>query len=58
MNALMAIAKETRQAYKPGDKPFVCKYCGRGFSREKTLANHMCEQKRRWQQENDKGVQM
>tara|TARA_B100000989_G_C19467648_1_gene439126 strand:+ start:350 stop:1081 length:732 start_codon:yes stop_codon:yes gene_type:complete len=58
MNALMAIAKETRQAYKPGDKPFVCKYCSRGFSREKTLSNHVCEQKRRWQQEKDKGVQM
>ena len=58
MNALMAIAKQTRENYKPGEKPFVCKYCQRGFSREKTLFSHMCEQKRRWQQEKDKGVQM
>ena len=51
MNALMAIAKQTRENYKPREKPFVCKYCQRGFSREKTLSQPMCEQKRRWQQE-------
>jgi len=54
----MAIAKQTRENYKPGNKPFVCKYCERGFSREKTLLHHVCEQKRRWQQEKDKGVQL
>lgn len=58
MITLMAIAKQTRENYKPSDKPFVCKYCQRGFSREKTLSTHVCEQKRRWQQEKDKGVQL
>ena len=58
MNTLMEIAKETVEGYEVSEKPFVCKYCNRGFSREKTLASHVCEQKRRWQQEKDKGVQM
>jgi len=28
-------------------KPFVCQYCGHGYSRESTLMKHVCEQKRR-----------
>lgn len=40
------------------DKPFVCPYCGTGYSREKTLAVHMCEQKRRALQKNEKHVQL
>ena len=28
-------------------KPFVCQYCKHGFTKEKTLAVHVCEQKRR-----------
>lgn len=55
---LMAIAKQTKENYKPPTKAFICKYCERGFSREKTLTTHVCEQKRRWQQEGDKGVQL
>lgn len=54
----MAIAKQTKENYKPPTKAFICKYCERGFSREKTLTTHVCEQKRRWQQEGDKGVQL
>jgi hypothetical protein len=27
--------------------PYVCQYCGHGYSKEKTLAVHVCEQKRR-----------
>jgi len=40
------------------DKPYVCKYCGVGYTREKTLAVHMCEQKRRALQKNEKHVQL
>lgn len=29
------------------DQPYVCQYCNHKFSREKTLAVHVCEQKRR-----------
>ena len=40
------------------DKPFVCKYCGKAFSREKTLAVHMCEKKRRHMQKDERRVQL
>lgn len=38
------------------DKPYVCEYCGNGYTREKTLAAHMCEPKRRWVQKDEKRV--
>lgn len=28
-------------------KPYVCRYCGHGYSKESTLIVHVCEQKRR-----------
>ena len=34
-----------------------CKYCSKEFAKESTLAAHLCEPKRRWQQEKDTGVQ-
>ena len=37
---------------------FVCKYCEKKFRRENTLAVHMCEPKRRMQQENDPAVKI
>ena len=40
------------------DKPFQCEYCGSGFTKEKTLAVHMCEKKRRALQKNEKRVQL
>jgi hypothetical protein len=27
---------------------YQCKFCGKGFTRERTLSSHMCEKKRRW----------
>ena len=36
---------------------FKCKYCEKEYSKESTLAVHLCEPKRRWQQENETGVQ-
>jgi len=37
---------------------FNCKYCDKGFRKESTLAAHLCENKRRWQQEKETGVQL
>ena len=37
-------------------KQYVCKYCGSGYVREKTLAAHMCEKKRRALQKDEKRV--
>lgn len=36
---------------------YKCRYCEREFRKESTLAAHLCEQKRRWQQETETGVQ-
>jgi len=40
------------------EKPYVCEYCGKGYVKEKTLAVHMCEKKRRALQKNEKRVQV
>lgn len=37
---------------------YSCKYCNKLFQKESTLAAHLCEQKRRWNQENEVGVQL
>lgn len=37
---------------------YNCKYCNKEFRRESTLAAHLCEPKRRWQQEKETGVQL
>ena len=37
-------------------KPYVCKYCNHGYSRESTLITHVCEQKRRALAQHDKHV--
>lgn len=41
---------ESKQSYK-------CRYCGKAFAKESTLAAHSCEPKRRHQQQNETGVQ-
>lgn len=41
---------------KDYDKSFSCEYCKKSFSKEKTLVAHICEQKRRWLQKDDKAV--
>ena len=38
------------------NKPYICQYCNSGFSREKTLAVHVCEQKRRALAQHEKHV--
>jgi len=37
-------------------KPYVCQYCGSGYTKEKTLAVHLCEQKRRALAKTDRHV--
>lgn len=44
------MTSELKQSYK-------CKYCDKEFRKESTLAAHLCEQKRRWQQKDETGVQ-
>lgn len=39
-------------------KPYVCEYCSTGYSKEQTLLVHMCEQKRRHLQKDEKRVQL
>jgi hypothetical protein len=36
---------------------FECRHCGKGFRKESTLTAHLCEPKRRVQQEKETGVQ-
>jgi hypothetical protein len=42
---------ESKSTYK-------CRYCEKSFSKESTLVVHLCEPKRRWQQEKEVGVQL
>ena len=39
------------------EQPFNCVHCGKSFMKEKTLYAHMCEQKRRALQKDEKRVQ-
>lgn len=49
----------TKKIKKPDpSKPHVCKFCNRGFAREKTLISHMCEPRRRHTIEDEKYVKM
>mgnify|MGYP003337826251 CR=1 FL=1 len=32
---------------------YQCKFCGKAFTRERTLSSHMCEKKRRWMSKDD-----
>jgi hypothetical protein len=45
------MTNELNQTYK-------CRYCEKEFRKESTLTAHLCEPKRRWQQEKDTGVQL
>ena len=31
----------------------TCRFCGKAFTRERTLSSHMCEKKRRWMSKDD-----
>jgi len=40
------------------EKLYSCKYCNAKFAKEKTLSVHMCEQKRRFVQKDERRVQL
>jgi len=40
---------------KSSSEKFTCKFCKKDFSRERTLAVHLCEKKRRHKQQNETG---
>lgn len=40
------------------EKPYICEYCGKGYVKEKTLAAHLCEKKRRYLQKDEKRVRL
>ena len=37
---------------------YSCRYCNKSFSKESTLSVHLCEPKRRFQQRNERGVDL
>ena len=37
---------------------YTCRYCKKSFSRENTLAIHVCEPKKRIQEQNETGVRL
>lgn len=45
------MTKESKQSYK-------CRFCNKSFAKESTLIAHVCEQKRRHQQQDERGVQL
>jgi hypothetical protein len=52
------IIKDAIINYSMEQTDFKCKYCGKGYRKESTLAAHLCEPKRRAQQENEAGVKL
>lgn len=57
MTDLARVIKDA-MAQGPLDQPHKCKFCGKGFAKESTLAAHLCEPKRRHQQQNEVGVRL
>lgn len=39
-------------------KPYICQYCRHGYTKESTLVTHVCEQKRRHLQKDEKAVRI
>jgi len=52
VNRLVGIKKQSMELN------YKCEYCGKLFAKEKTLATHVCEKKRRYIAKNEKHVQM
>jgi hypothetical protein len=53
VNAYVEMSKHS----PPVISKYVCKYCNKSYVRESTLTSHLCELKRRFQQEKEQGVQ-
>jgi hypothetical protein len=55
----LKIVQETSDGMKEkSEKLYNCSYCGKRYTRERTLISHLCEPKRRAQQERETGVQL
>ena len=57
MSEFLEIIKEAK-AQGPINQDYKCQYCNKGFVRESTLAAHLCEDKRRYQQKDEVGVRL
>lgn len=57
MSEFLEIIKEAK-AQGPVAKNYKCQYCGDSFTRETSLAAHLCEPKRRHQQRDEMGVKL
>ena len=58
MNDFTSIIKDAIINHKMQKLDYTCQYCGKGYRKESTLAAHLCEPKRRAQQENEAGVKL
>ena len=58
MNDFTSIIKDAIINRTMEDKNYTCQYCGKSYRKESTLAAHLCEPKRRAQQENESGVKL
>jgi len=56
MTELCDIIHAAAVNHTPDPKDYACQYCGKRYRRESTLAAHLCERKRRAQQEHEAGV--
>lgn len=57
MSEFLEIIKEAK-AQGPVDQNHVCQFCNKRFVKESTLAAHLCENKRRYQQRDETGVRL
>ena len=58
MNDFTSVIKDAIINYSMETKDYICQYCGKAYRKESTLAAHLCEPKRRAQQENEAGVKL
>jgi len=58
MNDFTSIIKDAIINRTMETKDYTCQYCGKSYRKESTLAAHLCEPKRRAQQENESGVKL
>jgi hypothetical protein len=58
MNDFTSIIKDAIINHKMEKQEYTCQYCGKGYRKESTLVAHLCEPKRRAQQENEAGVKL
>jgi len=58
MDNFTSVIRDAIINYSMQETDFKCQYCGKGYRKESTLVAHLCEPKRRAQQENESGVKL